>query len=158
VSDQRRDAVLGDAIRAGKFSEARRDHYALMYDSDPAGTEAAIEIMAGGLVPAGAANDAYMDQHLTPPELARAVAAREAREDAAAIQARTAPPTPAAPAPSRVGRTAAAGKPKPTSRPAAGRLPAGPGYMESDLTPGERERIAHAKAGGKPPRFHQESD
>jgi hypothetical protein len=33
-----RDAFLSEAIRAGKFTEKRRAHYAALYDKDPVGT------------------------------------------------------------------------------------------------------------------------
>jgi hypothetical protein len=38
----RREAVLADAVRAGKFLPHRVPHYRTMYDRDPAGTEALI--------------------------------------------------------------------------------------------------------------------
>lgn len=52
---QRRDQILDDAIRAGKFPPARRDHWAMAFDADPDGTEAQIKQLAAGLVPVAAA-------------------------------------------------------------------------------------------------------
>lgn len=48
-----RDAVLDDAIRAGKFPKGRRAHYETMLSADPVGTKALIATMEPGLVPTG---------------------------------------------------------------------------------------------------------
>jgi hypothetical protein len=42
---QRREAVLAEAVRVGKFTADRLPHYRTMYDRDPAGTEAAINAL-----------------------------------------------------------------------------------------------------------------
>lgn len=46
-----RDKFLDDAVRAGKFPKARRDHYLAMWEADPVGARATIESLAAGLVP-----------------------------------------------------------------------------------------------------------
>lgn len=46
-----RDAILDDAIRAGKFPLGRRDHYAAMLSADPLGAKALLATMEPGLVP-----------------------------------------------------------------------------------------------------------
>jgi hypothetical protein len=48
---QDRDRLLDDAIRAGKFSPARRQHYAAAWASDPEGTKETITKLSPGLVP-----------------------------------------------------------------------------------------------------------
>jgi|SRR5581483_7137257 len=45
----RRDYVISEAIRAGKFTAARAKHWRKQYDRDPAGTEAAIAVLASPL-------------------------------------------------------------------------------------------------------------
>jgi hypothetical protein len=42
-----RDSLLDAAMRAGKFSEKRRAHYAAMYDKDPKSTRRLIDSLAG---------------------------------------------------------------------------------------------------------------
>lgn len=42
----RRDYVIGEAVRAGKFSESRAAYWSAEYDRDPAGTEATIASLA----------------------------------------------------------------------------------------------------------------
>lgn len=42
----RREYVLDQAIAAGKFGEARRAHYAALYNRDPAGTEQVLAVLA----------------------------------------------------------------------------------------------------------------
>lgn len=46
-----RDRALDDAIRAGKFAPARRDHWAKAWDVDPDGARQALASLAPGLVP-----------------------------------------------------------------------------------------------------------
>lgn len=46
-----RDRALDDAVRAGKFPPARRDHWAKYYDADPDGAKQALASLAAGLVP-----------------------------------------------------------------------------------------------------------
>ena len=50
-----RDQILAEAIRAGKFPQARLEHYQAMWDRDPDGTRNYVEAMASGLVPMGPA-------------------------------------------------------------------------------------------------------
>jgi len=51
LADQARDALIEDAIKAGKTSPARRDHWAKAYDADPEGTKATLAALEAGLVP-----------------------------------------------------------------------------------------------------------
>lgn len=46
-----RDRTLDDAIKAGKFPPARRDHWAKLYDADPEGARATLASLEAGLVP-----------------------------------------------------------------------------------------------------------
>lgn len=46
-----RDRTLDDAVKAGKFPPARRDHWAKYYDADPDGAKQALASLAAGLVP-----------------------------------------------------------------------------------------------------------
>lgn len=46
-----RNRVLDEAIQAGKFPPARRDHYAAMLDADPEGGRQIINSLAAGLIP-----------------------------------------------------------------------------------------------------------
>jgi hypothetical protein len=48
-----RDQVIKAAVGAGKFSQARIEHYERKWDSDPEGTRREIEALAAGLVPVG---------------------------------------------------------------------------------------------------------
>lgn len=54
---QARDALLDDAIRAGKFPKGRRKHYETMLSADPVGTKALIATMEAGLVPVAEKGD-----------------------------------------------------------------------------------------------------
>jgi hypothetical protein len=45
----RRDHVVGEAVRAGKFSPRRAKHWRTQYDRDPAGTEAALALLQSPL-------------------------------------------------------------------------------------------------------------
>lgn len=47
----RRDTLIAQAVRDGRFPPSRREHYAARYDSDPEGTTAQIERMARNVVP-----------------------------------------------------------------------------------------------------------
>lgn len=47
------DAILDNAIRAGKFPKSRRDHYAVALSADPEGTKSLIDSLEPGLVPVG---------------------------------------------------------------------------------------------------------
>jgi hypothetical protein len=54
----RREAVLAEAVRVGKFLPHRVPHYRAMYDRDPAGTEnliAAIHALGPGVLDSAAA-------------------------------------------------------------------------------------------------------
>lgn len=55
IQKNRRDTVIASAIRDAKFPPARREHYELMWDGDPVGTEAHINRLAAGMVPLVAA-------------------------------------------------------------------------------------------------------
>jgi len=46
-----RDRALDDAVKAGKFPPARREHYAKAWDADPDGTKQLLASLADGLVP-----------------------------------------------------------------------------------------------------------
>ncbi|MET8334369.1 phage protease [Streptosporangium canum] len=46
-----RDRALDDAVKAGKFPPARREHYAKAWDVDPDGTKQLLASLADGLVP-----------------------------------------------------------------------------------------------------------
>jgi hypothetical protein len=46
-----RDRTLDDAIKAGKFPPARRDHWAKLYDADPDGAKTTLASLEAGLVP-----------------------------------------------------------------------------------------------------------
>jgi hypothetical protein len=48
-----RDTILGAAIFAGKFPQARLEHYQQMWDRDPDGTRRHVDTLAAGLVPMG---------------------------------------------------------------------------------------------------------
>lgn len=55
LRDQARDAYLTDAVKAGKFPPARREHYRAMFDADEVGARALVDGLAAGLVPTVAA-------------------------------------------------------------------------------------------------------
>jgi hypothetical protein len=42
----RREALLDQAVRAGKFPPQRRAHWSELYDRDPAGTERVLSVLA----------------------------------------------------------------------------------------------------------------
>lgn len=46
VDTQRREQLLAEAVRAGKFTAQRAEHYRQLYDSDPAGTEQVLAALA----------------------------------------------------------------------------------------------------------------
>jgi hypothetical protein len=48
-----RDQVLAEAMRVGKFPQARLDHYRQLWDKDPEGTRQHVDALAAGLVPVG---------------------------------------------------------------------------------------------------------
>jgi hypothetical protein len=48
---ERRKNLIEGAIKDGKFSPGRREHYAARYDSDPEGTEALLARMSKNVVP-----------------------------------------------------------------------------------------------------------
>lgn len=87
--EDERDAFIGEAIKAGKFPPARRDHYTSLYDADPEGTKEFIETLAAGAIPveerghseSGEQTDAdrasYPESWLTASEKERVKAARE---------------------------------------------------------------------------------
>lgn len=51
LQDQKRDTLIGGAIKAGKFTPARKEHFETLYKADPEGTTQLIESMAKGVVP-----------------------------------------------------------------------------------------------------------
>jgi hypothetical protein len=55
IQKNKRDTVIAAAIRDAKFPPARREHYELMWDGDPIGTEQHINRLAAGMVPLVAA-------------------------------------------------------------------------------------------------------
>jgi hypothetical protein len=50
-----RERLLAAAVAVGKFPESRVDHYRLLYDRDPKGTEQLIDALAAVLPPEHAA-------------------------------------------------------------------------------------------------------
>jgi ATP-dependent protease ClpP protease subunit len=48
---ERRDNAITNAIRTGRITPAQRDHFATLWDADPAGTETLLASLAPGLVP-----------------------------------------------------------------------------------------------------------
>lgn len=44
--EQDREALLGAAVRAGKFSRERQEHYRALFDADPKGTRELLAAMA----------------------------------------------------------------------------------------------------------------
>jgi hypothetical protein len=50
-----KESLLDAAIKAGKFAESRRAHYAAMYDKDPKATTRLISSFAAGAVPSSKA-------------------------------------------------------------------------------------------------------
>lgn len=46
-----RDRALDDAVNAGKFPPARREHWARLYDLDPEGTRQTLASLADGVIP-----------------------------------------------------------------------------------------------------------
>lgn len=72
-----RDEVITSAIRAGKFPQARRQHWEKVWDADPDGAKQTIESLAANLVPIAASGyqgdpDAEFDMDysaLYPPEV-----------------------------------------------------------------------------------------
>lgn len=49
--NEARDRALDDAVKAGKFPPARRDHWAKLYDADPEGAKTTLASLEAGLVP-----------------------------------------------------------------------------------------------------------
>jgi hypothetical protein len=91
----RRDTLIAQAVRDGRFPPSRRKHYAARYDSDPEGTTAQIERMARNVVPVKergvdasaedleAQSDAYPTEWLPekqPPAAANGTAAPAVRQ------------------------------------------------------------------------------
>lgn len=51
IQKNTRDTVIAAAIQDGKFPPSRKEHYELMWDGDPVGTEAHIKRLAAGVIP-----------------------------------------------------------------------------------------------------------
>ena len=51
IQKNTRDTVIAAAIADGKFPPSRREHYELMWDGDPVGTETHIKRLAAGVIP-----------------------------------------------------------------------------------------------------------
>jgi len=51
LQTQERDALIGEAVKAGKFPPARREHYEVMWEADPVGAKQVIASLAPGLIP-----------------------------------------------------------------------------------------------------------
>jgi ATP-dependent protease ClpP protease subunit len=71
---EERDAVIGQAVRDGKFPHARVEHWARLWDADPEGTRTVIAGLARNVVPVNeighGGDDAEFDAefaHLFPP-------------------------------------------------------------------------------------------
>jgi hypothetical protein len=56
IQKSRRDNIIAAAITDGKFPPSRREHYELMWDGDPVGTETHIKTLAAGIIPLGTAS------------------------------------------------------------------------------------------------------
>jgi hypothetical protein len=61
-----RDAIIEQAILAGKFPPTRRDHYRALYDADPEGTRGLIARLASALPAADIAGT--LGEPAYPPE------------------------------------------------------------------------------------------
>lgn len=58
-----RDKFLTEAVAAGKFPPARKEHYAALYDKDPDGTRQFIEALTAGAIPiSGESGHAYVPE------------------------------------------------------------------------------------------------
>lgn len=71
---EERDKVVDEAIRAGKFEPARRDHWVRLWDADPEGTRTVLAGLAKNVIPVeeigvGDDGDSVDDEfrHLFPP-------------------------------------------------------------------------------------------
>lgn len=51
IQKNTRDSVIAAAINDGKFPPSRREHYELLWDGDPVGTEQHIKRLAAGVIP-----------------------------------------------------------------------------------------------------------
>jgi hypothetical protein len=88
--EHRREYVISEAVRAGKFSESRADHYRQMFDADPPGTERVLAALASALP----------GEHPYPPELFPELArSRNRRSDVQAASHLPRAPLPQAPSP-----------------------------------------------------------
>jgi hypothetical protein len=48
IDEWKRDEAISDAIKSGKITAARRDHYTKLWDADPEGTKELLASLAGG--------------------------------------------------------------------------------------------------------------
>lgn len=83
-----RDAFLDAAVKAGKFSPARKEHWNTLLEKDPEGTKATIDNLEDGMIPVTENGSAPSSEMLAsgdrgyPVEWLPEVAAREANEQA----------------------------------------------------------------------------
>jgi hypothetical protein len=120
----RREYVLAEAVRAGKFSAKRAAHWRKQYDRDPASTEAALAMLAPALDgPQPYPRDLF-------PELAK--------KDRGSFRALRSSPAATAPAPApsspSVGRTGLVAAPQVLASQSRGQPPQGalPGRPSAD--------------------------
>lgn len=81
LADEKRERILTDAVKAGKFPPSRVEHYRAAYNADPEGTEQLIASLAEGLVPVheeGGAPGESASEAAYPVEWLPEVAARAA--------------------------------------------------------------------------------
>ena len=90
--EHRREYVISEAVRAGKFSESRADHYRQMFDADPPGTERVLAALASALP----------GEHPYPPELFPELARSRKLAQTRASSSSSSPPLPYAPSPPTV--------------------------------------------------------
>lgn len=72
---EERDAVIGQAVKAGKFPPARVEHWKRLWDADPEGTRTVVDSLTPNVVPVtamgeyGSGEDAVDEEfaHLFPP-------------------------------------------------------------------------------------------
>ncbi len=79
LDEQRKEKDLSDAISAGKFPPARKEHYAKAYDADPDGTRSLLASLEAGIVPVterGGAPDEQAKSDTYPESWFPEVAAR----------------------------------------------------------------------------------
>jgi hypothetical protein len=60
----RRDTLIADAVKVGKFPPSRKTHYATLFDGDAEGTERMIKRLQPGVVPMEARGSAPVDDEI----------------------------------------------------------------------------------------------